>query len=67
MAEVSEYVVQRVDEDTFELWLDGNLLETLTKEEAWPVMLGRIHPEVVVREKHAEKQQQDSNKPESDT
>jgi len=58
MAKASEYVVQRIDEDTFELWLENNLLATLTKEEAWPVILGQIHPDDVSYE-HEDEQHTD--------
>lgn len=51
MAEASEYSVQRIDEDLFELWHEDTLLATLTKEEAWPVMIGQVHPDAVVRER----------------
>lgn len=44
-----DYTVKRIAEDKFELWFDETHLTTLTKDEAWPVMLGRVHPEDVVR------------------
>lgn len=47
-AKAKDYTVKRVGEDTFELWHDDTQLATLTKDEAWPVMIGRIHPEEVV-------------------
>jgi hypothetical protein len=43
-----EYTVKRIEEDVFELWYEDTQLVTLTKDEAWPVMLGQIHPEEVV-------------------
>jgi hypothetical protein len=44
-----DYTVKRIDEDKFELWFDETHLTTLTKDEAWPVMLGRVHPEDFLR------------------
>jgi len=40
----SEYTVKRIDTETFELWRADELLATMTREEAWPVMMGRVHP-----------------------
>lgn len=49
-AKAKDYTVKRVDEDTFELWHEDTQLATLTKDEAWPVMIGRVHPEEVVQD-----------------
>ncbi|MFN2134305.1 MAG: hypothetical protein ACK2UK_00010 [Candidatus Promineifilaceae bacterium] len=46
----SEYAVQRVGENAFEIWHENRLLATLSKEEAWPVMIGQVHPESVINE-----------------
>lgn len=43
-----EYTVKRIEENLFELWYEERCLATLSKEEAWPVMLGRIHPEAML-------------------
>lgn len=48
-AKAKEYTVKRIDDDTFELWHEGIQLATLSKEEAWPVMIGRVHPQEVVQ------------------
>ena len=50
MTETNQYTVQRIDENTWELWFDGNLLQTLTREEAWSVMLGQVQPEDLIRD-----------------
>jgi hypothetical protein len=50
MTKANEYTVKRIDEDTFELWHDDKHLATLTKEEAWPVMIGQVHPNIIVRQ-----------------
>ena len=49
-----EYTVKRIEEDRFELWYEDTQLVTLTKDEAWPVMLGQVHPEEVVPENKVE-------------
>jgi hypothetical protein len=49
-----EYTVKRVEENLFELWLDEDRLATLSKDEAWPVMLGRVHPEDMLKRKEEE-------------
>ena len=49
-----EYTVKRVEENLFELWHDEDHLATLSKEEAWPVMLGRVHPEEMLKQKEEE-------------
>ncbi len=52
MARANEYTVKRIEEDVFELWLDDKCLATLTKEEAWPVMVGQVHPgDIVIQTK----------------
>jgi hypothetical protein len=50
MNNANEYVVQKIDEDEFELWFEDTLLATMTKEEAYPVMLGQIHPQEYLAE-----------------
>jgi hypothetical protein len=45
MNSASDYVVKKIAEDEYELWFEDRLLATMTKEEAYPVMLGQIHPE----------------------
>jgi hypothetical protein len=50
-----DYTVKRIDEDVFELWYDDDCLATLTKEQAWPVMIGQVHPSTVVHERTDEK------------
>lgn len=50
MSKAKEFTVKRIGEDEYELWHDDKFLLTMTKEEAYPVMLGRIHPEEVVDE-----------------
>jgi hypothetical protein len=49
MTKASEYIVKRVDKETYELWYDDKRLATLTREEAWPVMTGQVSPSVIVR------------------
>jgi hypothetical protein len=48
-AKANEYTVKSIGDDMFELWHHDRHLATLTKAEAWPVMLGRVHPEDVVQ------------------
>jgi hypothetical protein len=50
MPEAKDFTVKRIGEDEFELWHDEKFLITMTKEEAYPVMLGRVHPREVVDE-----------------
>lgn len=50
----SEYTVKRIEEDQFELWYEEKRLVTMSKDEAWPVMLGRIHPEEMLKRKKGE-------------
>jgi hypothetical protein len=50
MSQSNEYTVKRVEEDSFELWFDEECLATLTRAEAWPVMIGRIHPQTFLEE-----------------
>jgi hypothetical protein len=47
---INDFNVKRIDEDVFELWYQDEHLVTMTKEEAWPVMLGQVHPADVIRE-----------------
>jgi len=54
MSKASEYTVKRIDENHFELWHDEQHLATLTKEEAWPVITGQIHPNTVISEHPSE-------------
>ncbi len=49
-----EYTVKRIEENKFELWYEDTQLVTLTKDEAWPVMLGQVHPEEVIPENKVE-------------
>lgn len=53
---IDEFNVKRIDEDVFELWHEDEHLATLTREEAWPVMMGQVHPEVVIQEQMDESQ-----------
>lgn len=48
MHKTNEYTVKRIDNDLFELWFDDECLATLTKQEAWPVMVGRVHPDEII-------------------
>jgi hypothetical protein len=48
MNKTNEYTVKRIDDDLFELWFDDERLATMTKEEAWPVMMGQVHPDTVI-------------------
>jgi hypothetical protein len=50
MSEAKDFTVKRIGDDEFELWHDDEFLLTMTKEEAYPVMLGRVHPTEVVGE-----------------
>jgi hypothetical protein len=50
MTKANEYTVKRIGKDEFELWHDDERLAMLTKEEAWPVMMGQVHPDVIARE-----------------
>ena len=50
MSKAKEFTVKRIGEDEYELWHDDKFLLTMTKEEAYPVMLGRVHPDEVVDE-----------------
>jgi hypothetical protein len=50
MTKAEEYTVKRIDKDTFELWHRDKRLATLTREEAWPVMIGRVRPDTIVFE-----------------
>jgi hypothetical protein len=50
MSKAKEFTVKRISEDEYELWHDDKFLLTMTKEEAYPVMLGRVHPKDVVKE-----------------
>jgi len=54
MNNANEYVVQKIDDDEYELWFEDTLLATMTKEEAYPVMLGQVHPEEYLAEHHDE-------------
>jgi hypothetical protein len=47
-----EYTINRIDDDVFELWHDDTHLATIAKEEAWSMMLGKIHPEDFLRNTH---------------
>ena len=47
---INEFNVKRIDEDTFELWYEDERLAILTREEAWPVMMGQVHPDTFLRE-----------------
>jgi hypothetical protein len=49
-AKAKDYTVKRVDKDTFELWHEDVQLATLSKEEAWPVMIGKVHPEEALQD-----------------
>lgn len=51
MSAASDYTVKRIDPETFELWRADKLLATLSRDEAWPVMMGQVHPSSVVDEK----------------
>lgn len=46
---INQFNVKRIEEDIFELWHEDKCLATLTREEAWPVMMGQIHPDTVIR------------------
>jgi hypothetical protein len=48
MPEAKDFTVKRIGEDEFELWHDDKFLLTMTREEAYPVMLGRVHPREMV-------------------
>lgn len=48
MTKANEYTVKRVADDKFELWLADQRLAILTKEEAWPVITGKVHPQTMV-------------------
>jgi hypothetical protein len=50
MPKAKDFTVKRIGEDEFELWHDDQFLLTMTREEAYPVMLGRVHPGEVVDE-----------------
>jgi hypothetical protein len=50
MNNANEYVVQKIDDDEYELWFEDACLATMSKEEAYPVMLGQIHPEEFLAE-----------------
>jgi hypothetical protein len=50
MPKAKDFTVKRIGEDEFELWHDDQFLLTMTREEAYPVMLGRVHPREVVDE-----------------
>ena len=54
MTRADEYTVKRIDENTYELWYDDRCLATLTREEAWPVLTGQVHPESIIREQNNE-------------
>lgn len=62
MTKASAYTVKRIEADVFELWHDDDCLATLTKEQAWPVMIGQVHPSVVVDEQGDDKSSRDSSK-----
>jgi hypothetical protein len=53
---IDEFNVKRIDEDVFELWHEDEHLATLTREEAWPVMMGQVHPDVIIQEQINESQ-----------
>lgn len=53
---IDEFNVKRIDEDVFELWHEDEHLATLTREEAWPVMMGQVHPDVIIQEQMDESQ-----------
>ncbi len=48
MNKTNEYTVKRIENDLFELWFNDECLATLTKQEAWPVMVGQVHPDEVI-------------------
>jgi hypothetical protein len=50
MPQAKDFTVKRISEDEFELWHEDEFLLTMTKEEAYPVMLGRVHPGEMVDE-----------------
>jgi hypothetical protein len=50
MTKANEYTVKRINENTFELWYDDQCLATLTRKEAWPVLIGQVHPESIIRD-----------------
>lgn len=53
---IDEFNIKRIDADVFELWHEDKHLATLTREEAWPVMMGQVHPDVILRD-HVEETQ----------
>ncbi len=50
MTEANAYTVKRIDKDTYELWYENEYITALTREQAWPVMIGQVHPSSVVQE-----------------
>jgi hypothetical protein len=62
MTKANTYSVKRIEKDVFELWHDDECLATLTKEQAWPVMIGRVHPSAVVDKQCDDKSNFDSSK-----
>jgi hypothetical protein len=48
MNRADQYTVKRIDRETYELWYEDRRLATLTREEAWPVMVGQISPGAIV-------------------
>lgn len=54
MKKANEYTVKRIDQDTYELWYYDRCLATLTREKAWPVLIGQVHPESIIREQNSE-------------
>ncbi len=61
MTDAKEYTVKRIDKNTFELWHEEQRLATLTKEEAWPVMIGQVHPDAIIRERSRKTAQDQRN------
>ena len=47
---IDEFNIKRINANTFELWHGDQHLATLTREEAWPIMIGRVHPDTIMRD-----------------
>lgn len=47
---IDQFNIKRINADAFQLWHEDKHLATLTREEAWPIMMGRVHPDAILRD-----------------